>query len=115
MLGIALLFSALVSAIQLALSVYARSPREAQQYITPLYFVTVLPALAIQFVSEWQRSAWTYLTPVLNAFFVFRELLLGTLNWGHLLLAAVSCALYTALALEVAVAFFGRESVIFRS
>ncbi len=115
MLGVAVLFSALVSAIQLTLSVCARSPREAQQYITPLYFVTVLPALAVQFISEWQRSGWAYVTPVLNAFFVFRELLLGTLNWGHLLMAEVSCAFYAALALEVAVAFFGRESVIFRT
>jgi sodium transport system permease protein len=114
MLGIALLFSALVSAVQLAISIYARSPREAQQYITPLYFVTVLPALAVQFISEWERSAWSYLAPVLNAFFIFRELLLGTLNWGHLLLAAASCALYAALALKVAVALFSRESVIFR-
>lgn len=115
MLGVALLFSALVSAVQLAVSVYARSPREAQQYVTPLYFVTVLPALAVQFISEWQRSGWAYLAPVLNAFFVFRELLLGTLNWGHLLLAAVSCAFYAALALEVAVALFRHESVIFRT
>jgi len=115
MLGVALLFSALVSAVQLAVSIYARSPREAQQYVTPLYFLTVLPALAVQFVSEWQRSGWAYLTPVLNAFFAFRELLLGTVNWGHLLLAAVSSAFYAALALEIAIALMSRESVIFRT
>ncbi len=114
MLGVALLFSALVSAIQLAISIYARSPREAQQYITPLYFVTVLPGLAVQFVSDWARSPWAYLTPVLNAFFSFQELLLGTVNWGHLFLAAVSCAFYAALALEAAIALMSRETVIFR-
>ncbi len=114
MLGVALLFSALVSAVQLAISIYARSPREAQQYITPLYFVTVLPGLAVQFVSDWARSPWAYLTPVLNAFFSFQELLLGTVNWGHLFLAAVSCAFYAALALEVAIALMSREGVIFR-
>jgi sodium transport system permease protein len=114
MLGVALLFSALVSAVQLAISIYARSPREAQQYITPLYFVTVLPGLAVQFVSDWARSPWAYLTPVLNAFFSFQELLLGTVNWGHLFLAAVSCAFYAALALEVAIALMSRETVIFR-
>ncbi|HXX39630.1 MAG TPA: ABC transporter permease subunit [bacterium] len=113
-LGVALLFSALVSAIQLAISIYARSPREAQQYITPLYFVTVLPGLAVQFVSDWARSPWAYVTPVLNAFFAFQELLLGTVNWGHLLLATVSCAFYAALALEVAIGMMSRESVIFR-
>ena len=113
--GVALLFSALVSAVQLALSIFARSPREAQQYITPLYFVTVLPALAVQFMSEWQRSAWTYLVPVLNAFFAFRELLLGTVHWEHVVLAAVSSAVYAAVTLEVAIGLMNRESVIFRT
>jgi sodium transport system permease protein len=115
MLGVALLFSALVSAIQLAISIYARAPREAQQYVTPLYFVIVMPALAIQFISEWQSRAWVYLLPVLNTFFAFRELLLGTVNWGHLLLVSASCMFYAALVLEVAILLFSRESVIFRT
>ncbi len=115
MLGVGLLFAALVSAVQLAISIFARTPKEAQQYLAPLYFITVLPALAVQFVSEWQRTAWAYLAPVLNTFFAFRELLLGTVNWGHLALAAISCAFYAALALEIAVALMNRESVIFRT
>ncbi len=115
MLGVGLLFSALVSAVQLSISIFARTPKEAQQYLTPLYFITVLPALAVQFVSEWQRTIWAYLTPVLNTFFAFRELLLGTVNWGHLALAAISCAFYAALALEIAVVLMSRESVIFRT
>jgi sodium transport system permease protein len=115
LLGVALLFSALVSAVQLAVSVYARSPREAQQYVTPLYFAIVMPALAVQFISDWQSTSWVYLIPVLNTFFAFRELLLGTVNWGHVALTAVSCVFYAMLVLELAVALFGRESVIFRT
>jgi sodium transport system permease protein len=113
--AIALLFSGLVSAIQLAVSVYARTPREAQQYVTPLYFAIVMPALALQFISEWQGTSWMYLVPVLNTFFSFRELLLGTVNWGHLALTAVSCTFYATLVLEMAISFFGREAVIFRT
>lgn len=115
LLGVALLFSALVSAIQLAVSVYARSPREAQQFVTPLYFAIVMPALAVQFISEWQSTSWVYVVPVLNTFFAFRELLLGTVNWGHVALTAMSCAFYAMLVLELAVILFGRESVIFRT
>ena len=115
LLGVALLFSALVSSIQLAVSVYARSPREAQQYVTPLYFAIVMPALAVQYISEWQTTSWVYLTPVLNTFFSFRELLLGTVNWGHVALTAVSCIFYAMVVLELTVILFGRESVIFRT
>ena len=112
---VALLFAALVSAVQLAVSIYARSPKEAQQYVTPLYFVIVLPALAVQFISEFQSRAWVYLLPVLNSFFAFRELLLGTINWSHLLLTSVSTIFYAAIVLEVAIVLFSREAVIFRT
>jgi sodium transport system permease protein len=115
MFAVAILFAALMSGVQLALSIYAKSPREAQQFITPLYFVTVLPALAVQYITEWQTSAWAYLAPVLNTFFAFRELLLGTVNWGHLALASVSSAFYAALAVELAILLMSRESVIFRT
>jgi len=115
MLGVAILFAALMSGVQLAMSIYAKSPREAQQFITPLYFLTVLPALAVQYITEWQSAAWAYILPVLNTFFAFRELLLGTVNWGHLILASVSSAFYAALAVELAIILMSRESVIFRT
>jgi sodium transport system permease protein len=115
MLGIAVLFAALMAGVQLALSIYAKSPREANTFITPLYFITVLPALAIQYVTGWQQTNSAYVTPVLNSFFTFRELLLGTTNWGHLALAAISSAFYAALAVEFAIVLMSRESVIFRT
>jgi sodium transport system permease protein len=115
MLGVAVLFAALMSGVQLSLSIYAKSPREANQFITPLYFVTVIPALAVPYITEWQQSTGTYVMPVLNSFFTFRELLLGTTNWGHLVLAAVSSAFYAALAVESAIMLMSRESVIFRT
>jgi sodium transport system permease protein len=115
MLGVAVLFAALMSGVQLAMSIYAKSPQEAQKFITPLYFITVLPALAVQYITEWQASAWAYILPVLNTFFAFRELLLGTVNWGHLVLASVSSAFYAALAVELAIMMMSRESVIFRT
>jgi sodium transport system permease protein len=115
MLGVAILFAALMSAVQLTISIYAKSPREANQFITPLYFITVLPALAVQYITEWATTNSAFVTPVLNSFFIFRELLLGTTNWGHLALAAVSSAFYAALAVEWAIMLMSRESVIFRT
>jgi hypothetical protein len=84
------------------------------QLITPLYFVTVIPALAVPNITGWQQFTGTYVMPVLNSFFTFRELLLGTTNWGHLALAAVSSAFYAALAVECAIMLMSRESVVFR-
>ena len=56
-----------------------------------------------------------FLLPVLNTFFAFRELLLGIVAWGHLILTFASCVLYAAVVLKVAIVFFSREVVILRT
>lgn len=94
---------AFLSALQLALSLFARSLREAQQYFTPVYLLLSLPAMAAQFLEGWDRSVWTYVVPGLNAVFVFRGLLLGSLQWMHLLLTLTSTAVYTGLSMALAV------------
>lgn len=102
----AVVLVAFLSAVQLALSLFARSLREAQQYFTPVYLLLSLPAMAAQFLEEWDRLLWTYLVPGLNAVFVFRGLLLGSLEWTHAVLTLVSTAGYTAISLALAVRLF---------
>lgn len=112
---VAFLLVALLSALQLALSLFARSIREAQQYFTPVYLALSLPALAAPFLEGWQRSAWTYLAPGLNAVFMFRSLLLGVGTTSHLILTVLSTAAYTVLSLWLAVHFLQREPFLYRS
>ncbi len=106
---------AFLSALQLALSIFARGVREAQQYFTPVYLLLSLPALAAPFLEGWGRVGWTYLIPGLNAVFVFRNLLLGTASGWHLVLTLASTGLYTILALGLAVYLLHQEPVIMRA
>ncbi|HEX4841729.1 MAG TPA: ABC transporter permease [bacterium] len=92
-----------LSASQLALSLLARSMREAQQFLTPLYLGATLPAMVAPFLEGWERSAWTYLIPSLGPIFALRGLLMGSLTPAHLTLALASAALCGATALAVAV------------
>ncbi|MGH2398376.1 MAG: ABC transporter permease [bacterium] len=115
MVLVAFLLVAFLSALQLTLSIYARSLREAQQFFTPVYLLLSLPAMAAPFLEGWGRIPWTYLVPGLNAVFIFRQLLLGTTTWGHLMLMFVSTAVYTVLALSVAVYLLHQEPVVLRS
>lgn len=115
MILVAFFLVAFLSALQLALSIYARGLREAQQYFTPVYLLLSLPALASPFLEGWGRVAWTYLLPGLNAVFIFRHLLLGTVAWGHLLLTLASTAAYAALALAAAVYLLQQEPVVLRT
>ena len=115
MVVVAFALVAFLSALQLALSIYARGLREAQQYFTPVYLLLSLPAMAAPFLEGWGRVLWTYLIPGLNAVFIFRALLLGTAAWGHLVLTLVSTTVYTVLALAAAVYILHQEPVVVRS
>ena len=46
---------------------------------------------------------------------VSKEILSGTLHWGHIGLILLSSSVYAAAALAFAVSQFQRESVLFRS
>jgi len=108
-LVVSLALVAFLSALQLALSILARSVREAQQFFTPLYLILTLPALAAQFLESWQRAAWAYLLPGLNAVFSLRQLLLGRPEWVHLFLTVGSTLIYAGLCLALAVRLLARE------
>lgn len=114
MIAAAAVLVAFLSALQLALSIYARGLREAQQFFTPVYLLLSLPAMAAPFLEGWGDVTWTYLLPGLNAVFIFRQLLLGTAQWGHLVLTLGSTFVYTALALAAAVYLLHQEPVVVR-
>lgn len=111
----ALALVAFLSAVELALSLVARSVREAQQYFTPVYLLFTLPAMAAQFLEGWARSNATYLLPGLNTVFALRGLLLGEWRWAHLGLAVLSTAVYTLPVLWFCARVLGREPIIGRS
>jgi len=108
---VAILLVAFLSAVQLALSFYARGVREAQQYFTPVYLLLSLPAMAAPFLEGWEQAWATYLVPGLNAVFAFRELLLGKLSWPALGLTVVTTTVYTVAALAGAVRLLSREAI----
>jgi sodium transport system permease protein len=97
------LLVAFLSALQLALSLLARSMREAQQFFTPLYLGVTLPAMAAPFLEGWEHSAGTYLIPALGPIFALRGLLLGSLAPTHLALALGSTAVFGVVGLALAV------------
>jgi sodium transport system permease protein len=111
MIVVAVALVAFLSAVQLVFSIYARGIREAQQYFTPVYLLLSLPAMAAPFLEGWGTAAATFAVPGLNAVFIFRQLLLGTASWGHLVLTLVSLAVSTLLALAVSVYLLHQEAV----
>jgi sodium transport system permease protein len=102
------------SAALLALSLFAKSFKEAQSYISPLMIVAILPAVAAVLPGV-ELSPALALVPVLNTSLVSKEIITGTYQWGLIALIFLSSSVYAVAALAIAVKLFQREDVLFRT
>jgi sodium transport system permease protein len=102
------------SAALLALSLFAKSFKEAQSYISPLMIVAVLPAVAALLPGVELTPALA-LVPVLNTSLVSKEIITGTYHWNFIALIFLSSSVYAGVALAIAVKLFQREDVLFRT
>lgn len=105
--------AAFFSAVLLAISVFARTFREAQTYVSPLMIVALLPAV-VALMPGVELTPLLALVPVLNVSLIGREILSGFYPWGYILLILLSSSLYAAAALWAAVKLFQKEAVVFR-
>jgi len=100
------------SAVLMAVAVLARSFKEAQTFLTPVYFACLIPAMIAQLpgIELTLATAWI---PGMNVTLLMRNLLMEQASIAGI--ATVLCAniLYSAIALYFAGEFFRRESVLF--
>lgn len=113
-LGMVAPMAVLFSAGLLAISLFAKSYKEAQSYVSPLILVIILPAVA-GLLPGVELNSRLALVPVLNVSLVSKELVSGVWHWGYLALIFGSSCVYAVIALWLAVRMFHREDVIFRT
>ncbi len=106
--------AAVFSAALLAISLIARSYREAQSYLGPLIFIVILPGMASMLPGV-ELNDRLALVPILNVSLVAKDIFAGQYHWNHIGLIFASTCVYAVLALYVAVRQFNREEVLFRS
>lgn len=101
------------AAALLSLSIFARSYKEAQSIIMPLYFLVIIPVIIGLFPGIHLNST-TALIPVLNVSLATKEIISGTIKTGLLLEVYASLFILAALSLFFCSWWFKREEVIFR-
>ncbi len=111
----AVLLTAFISALLIAISMFARSFKEAQSYIGPLSIVLVIPAVAMQFRDFFDLGVVQYVIPILNAIIVMYDTVRGDSDMAGLAITWVSLAVFTVVLLLFAYRNFKREDVIFRT
>lgn len=114
--GITCLFLVLaIGALQIAISIYARSIKEANSYLSTIYvFTMILTYVPFAFDAK-NISTKFFNIPIINTTCLLKELMAGIFRTDHLLMVLAWNVVYTIAAVLFARYMFSKEEVIFRS
>ena len=115
LLGIAASAALIISALLIAVGIYARTFKEAQTYIAPITMLVVLPAVMLQFADFLTFGLGVYAVPVIGGMIAILETVRGAAVPSHALIAIGANLLAALLLSLLALRSFGREEVIFRN
>ncbi len=107
---------AMFGSVLIAISSYARNPREAQTYLALVNFVVILPAVFSQVIglTDLGSKLWINTIPVLNSANNIRNALLGKTDWMAVAITFGMSTFLAAIAIVIAVRLFNREEVLIR-
>ena len=111
---VALPLAVMFSAALITISLFAKSYKEAQSYISPLMIIVIVPAVAAMLPGI-ELTPQLSLIPILNVSLLCKDLIAGTYHWNSNLLIFLSTCVYAGAAIFLAIKMFHRESVLFRS
>ncbi|MEE2023002.1 MULTISPECIES: ABC transporter permease [Alkalimonas] len=105
--------SAIFASLLLAISIYAKTFKEAQNYMSPLSFVVLLPLVAA-ILPGVKLNATTAMVPLTNVALAIKELIKGTVDYGLLLMIFISTVVVAGALVAFCVHWFQQEKVLFR-
>jgi sodium transport system permease protein len=103
--------SFLFASVMVAIGAMARSFKEAQTLLTPVYFLCFTPSL-IAGLGDWELGGITAVAPGINVTLLARDLVLGTAKVGLTLLVVASTLACGALALSLAARLYDSERLL---
>lgn len=102
-------------ALELAISIYAKSFKEASTYTSPLLIIAMVPTYATYMIDQKNIPEYYFSVPLANVTCVLKELIYGNYNVLHLLVTSIWIIVYVAASILFARYMFSREDVIFRT
>lgn len=105
--------AAIFSSLALAISIYARSFKEAQNYMTPLSMGVIFPII-VALLPNVELSAKTAFIPVTNVALAIKEIIKGTIDYTLLGLIFLATVVVAGALLAFCVKWFNKEEVLFR-
>ncbi|MEK6675525.1 MAG: ABC transporter permease subunit/CPBP intramembrane protease [Planctomycetota bacterium] len=112
-LGALIPFAVLMSAIMMAVCCFARTFKEAQNYVTPVILAVLIPG-GLAALPATRLEGAMLVMPVGNMVLLAREVLVGAIvPVSTIAIVLLSTSLYAVAAVAVAANLFGQETVLF--
>ncbi|WKD25241.1 ABC transporter permease subunit [Pseudoalteromonas sp. KG3] len=105
--------AAIFSSLALAISIYARTFKEAQNYMTPLSMGVIFPII-VALLPNVELNAKTAFIPVTNVALAIKEIIKGTIDYTLLGLIFLATVIVAGALLAFCVKWFNKEAVLFR-
>jgi len=97
----------------MAVTMVAKSYKEGSNYLSALTLLMFMP-LSIIFSPSMKATYATSIVPIFNISILFRDILKGDFNTGHIVVTFLATFLYTSVILWIALKLFEQEDILFR-
>jgi sodium transport system permease protein len=114
MLVVLVPLAVILAALVMIVGSFARSQKEASTYLMPIYMLIILVGL-VSMTGGVTFTGTRFLIPVANALYVLQEIIVGDLNFTHLVYTLAANVVCGAVLIAASVRLFKREGVLFRS
>lgn len=104
---------AIFAAVLLSMSIYAKSFKEAQGYMTPLVFIVIIPIILAMLPGIKLEGIYAWV-PLMNVALAIKELIKGTMDYMALIPIFLSTTAIAGLLIAFCIYWFNREKVLFR-
>jgi sodium transport system permease protein len=106
--------AAIFASLLLCTSIYAKNFKEAQNYMSPIMMLSIIPIIFSILPGVKLDSTWAWV-PLTNVALAIKEILKGTIDYGMLGIIFISTTLVAGVLLYFSSLWFNREAVLFRS
>ena len=110
-----LLLIVIICALQICISLFARSTKEANTYLSGLMMPMMILSFIPMFLDAKSINEVFFHIPIINSVCVIKEAMVGIFNTQHILFVLGWQILYVIAAVVGAKIMFSREEVVFRS
>jgi len=105
-------FALLISAVILSVCLFARSFKEAQNYVTPVYLLIMFPSF-VAFSPGIELTTILAMIPVVNLTLLFKEIFLNNFQTDLIFLVFISNSFCAILCISLVSKLFHAESILF--